>query len=311
MRHQGKVKNISTEQNSGFITPENGDKDIYFIAAEVREGIESLQPGYLVSFTINTNENNFLFANKIELVYKRGKVNNINDKKRGSIYSDDGEVYSFIGKEVKDSLKVGDRVTFSIGISKSNKKYANQVSKLETQEISASDPVSTKSGSPTCSDIKNGAIAQFEKILEITDPDEFEDAVYLLLNALGIKSLYQYDRKNQAGKADGFFTLAPLSVIYDCTLRDDYEEFKKQQYENFVGIVKKSEVTIESDSITISNTIKQVWIVTKGKTRLIKDIDDIKVKEVAVIDLIELLKMRFETVMKDSDLAMKLLTLDE
>ncbi len=324
MRHQGKVKKIK-DKKSGFITPENGDKDIYFVADQVKEGMDSLKPGYLVSFSINTRENNFIFANEIELVYKNGKVKKIEVQKGGSIDSDDGEKYSFIAKEVKGDgitfLKEGDSVEFSIGIGRYNKKYANQVRKLEIQEISASDGVSKNSGIPTCSEIKNGAIAEFEKIQEITDPYEFEDAVFLLLKALGINSLYQYDpRKLQAGKPDGFFTIGYLAAIYDCTLRQKFEEHKGQQIDNFVGCLEKSEVSVEVRSPTGKTTPKmvkvarhkQVWIITKGKTRVIKDVNNIKVKEVAVVDLIQLLKMRFDVdVMEENDLAKKLEAIDE
>jgi cold shock CspA family protein len=79
----------------------------------------------------------------------------------------------------------------------------------------------------------------------LSDPAEFEDYTFMILRLLGIHSLYQYDKKNQAGRADGFFIIGSLAVMYDCTLRNTFEEHKKEQIENYVNKLKNSQITID------------------------------------------------------------------
>ncbi|WP_228038268.1 hypothetical protein [Nostoc sp. LEGE 12450] len=67
----------------------------------------------------------------------------------------------------------------------------------------------------------------------------------MVLRLLGIHNLYQYDKKNQAGRADGFFIIGSLAVMYDCTLRRNFDEHKKEQIENYVNKLKNSQMTID------------------------------------------------------------------
>ncbi|MBD2098833.1 hypothetical protein H6F90_27610 [Trichocoleus sp. FACHB-591] len=131
---------------------------------------------------------------------------------------------------------------------------------------------------------------------EINDSGEFEDAVFSLLRLLGIHSVYQYDRKTQAGKADGFFIVENLAVMYDCTLRDSFEEYKKDQIENYINkLSNKAQLTIEtrkadgghgSKTLQILGKSRHVWIVTRGVSRELLVFNDIRVKEIAIKDLI-------------------------
>ncbi|MEP0871800.1 hypothetical protein NDA01_18460 [Trichocoleus desertorum AS-A10] len=135
-----------------------------------------------------------------------------------------------------------------------------------------------------------------KSIEKINDSGNFEDAVFSLLRLLGIHSVYQYSRDAQAGKADGFFILENLAVMYDCTLRNPFEEYKKDQIENYIHkLSNKSQLTIEtrkadggrgSKTLQIQGKSRQVWIITKGNTRELLVYDSIKVKEVAIKDLI-------------------------
>lgn len=135
-----------------------------------------------------------------------------------------------------------------------------------------------------------------KSIEKINDSGDFEDAVFSLLRLLGIHSVYQYSRNAQAGKADGFFILENLAVMYDCTLRHPFEEYKKDQIENYIHkLSNKSQLTIEtrkadgglgSKTLQIQGKSRQVWIITKGNTRELLVYDSIKVKEVAIKDLI-------------------------
>lgn len=152
----------------------------------------------------------------------------------------------------------------------------------------------------------------FRLIEQINSSDEFEDAVFSLLRLIGIHAVYQYSREAQAGRADGFFILENLAVMYDCTLRDSFEEYKKDQIENYINkLSNKSQLTIEtrradggrgSKTLQIQGKSRQVWIVTRGYTREILDFDGIKVKEIAVKDLIAIAIKRCKQLSYDADI---------
>lgn len=52
---------------------------------------------------------------------------------------------------------------------------------------------------------------------------------------IGLNKIFQFDRDNQAGKADGFFIIENLAVMYDCTLQKNFESFKEEQIENYIN----------------------------------------------------------------------------
>jgi hypothetical protein len=54
------------------------------------------------------------------------------------------------------------------------------------------------------------------------------------------------------------------------------------------------------------NHHKQVWIVTQGKTRRIKVVNNIEVKEVAVQDIMNVYRERLTTTMSNQALEMRL-----
>ena len=152
---------------------------------------------------------------------------------------------------------------------------------------------------------------------------EFEDISFLVLKLLGLHNIFQYDRSNQAGKPDGFFAIRDLAVLYDCTLHDVFFEYKEEQINNFVGRIRDtSEITInigKPDGSTYLKTFgtsknddKQIWIITRGISKIISDIDDIKVKEVSVYDLLALLETRsYEAVFNQASLAQELSLIGE
>ena len=108
-----------------------------------------------------------------------------------------------------------------------------------------------------------GSLKSIEKI---NDSGDFEDAVFSLLRLLGIHSVYQYSRDAQAGKADGFFILENLAVMYDCTLRSPFEEYKKDQIENYIHkLSNKSQLTIETRKADGGRGSKTLQI--QGKSR--------------------------------------------
>ena len=99
--------------------------------------------------------------------------------------------------------------------------------------------------------------------------------------------------------------------MYDCTLRDSFEEYKKDQIENYINkLSNKAQLTIEtrradggrgSKTLQIQGKSRQVWIITKGNTRELLDFDGIKVKEVAIKDLITIALERCSELSYDAE----------
>jgi hypothetical protein len=139
----------------------------------------------------------------------------------------------------------------------------------------------------------------FSSLLNTQDHKEFEDLVFLLLKLIGIHELHKFERENQRGRADGFFVFNKLAVIYDCTLDTNFEESKAQQIENYCLQLKNNTRLSFKDreipsNITIQDKEKQVWIITRGSSRIIKRIDNIIVREVSVQDLINIYATRMK-----------------
>ena len=132
----------------------------------------------------------------------------------------------------------------------------------------------------------------FYTLSRTTSWEEFEGQVYLLLKLLGIHEVYRFER--QKGVADGFFKIGNLAVLYDCTLREGFEEDKRHQIENYCNVLKSGNIDLEAKTVNVVNCEKQVWIITRGTTRLLKKVDDIEVKEVSVDKLIELYTLRLK-----------------
>jgi len=133
----------------------------------------------------------------------------------------------------------------------------------------------------------NGTINKIVELLssagKTNNSDTFEDIVFLLFKIIGIHSVFRFDRRNQAGKADGFFIIENLAVMYNCTLRTEYADFKQEQIENYIAkLSNKSQLTIDiqrTDGGSIPKTLKisgknmQVWIITQGVSRELEDND--------------------------------------
>lgn len=343
-RLRGRVQNIFIDRKFGFIRPDDNSDNLCFVAKEVEGGkFEDLKPGNLVNFTVGISKDSRRFANEVVLVNQedsdtssvseirfQGHIKTIlSDKPAGYItLNDNSEDLYFVAKEVDgngfETLKMGDSVTFTIGTSRDGRKFANKIKIIHdssTVEKKPSSPVSL-STPVSCNELKKQVIEQFKRILLTTDKDEFEDLIFLLLRTLGIHSLYQYDKRNQAGRADGFFIISNLAVMYDCTLRQPFEDYKRDQIENYVNKLEQTQLTFDlrsSDGATktkktvnINGKTKQVWIITKGKTREILDYSRIKIKEISVNDLIWQLQIKLnKDVIEEDDLALNLSGIDK
>jgi len=135
----------------------------------------------------------------------------------------------------------------------------------------------------------------FTELKMTNDWRKFEEYTYYLIRCLGIHNSHRFGFKKQKGKADGFFKFRNFAVLYDCTLDSRYEESKKIQIENFCDQMKKGIIEYNRKRINISNCNKNIWIITRTKnTRLIKEIDEIDVKEVSIEKIIELYRKRIK-----------------
>ncbi|AFZ09337.1 Cold-shock protein DNA-binding protein [Oscillatoria nigro-viridis PCC 7112] len=338
-RFQGRVAKILSYKRAGFISPDDKNERLYFVASEVKnDKFDTMKQGDIVTFTIGKGkEGTLLFANQVELIIEgehrysatqtrfHGHVKIIFTNKRSGYITLDGSTKDlyFIAKEVEDNkvetLKVGDAVTFTIGESEDGRRFANRIQLIDVDPIDQNEAPAELLPSPiTCDELKHQIIEQFKRIVHTTSSSEFEDLTFLLLKNLGIHYLYQYDKRNQAGRADGFFIIGNLAVMYDCTLRDGFEEYKKDQIENYINKLEQAQLTFNiraSDGVQKKKTLridgksKQVWIITLGQTREISDYGNIKVKEVSINHLIWLLQERLNRdVIEEDDLALNLLS---
>jgi hypothetical protein len=140
----------------------------------------------------------------------------------------------------------------------------------------------------------------FYSLLRTRDWEEFENYTFWLLKIIGINNIYKFEK--QKGRADGFFIFRNLAVIYDCTLDIKFEETKNQQIENYCAQLKSGRLEYEKVSYDINQCQKQVWIITKGTSKIIKQIDDIVVKEVSIQDLIKIYRKRMNENINEKEL---------
>lgn len=99
--------------------------------------------------------------------------------------------------------------------------------------------------------------------------------------------------------------------MYDCTLRSDYYEFKRAQIENYANrLATDARLKLELrrvdggtswKSINVTGKTRQVWIITRGQSRELETIDEVKVKEVAISDLLAILHKRLTSATFECD----------
>ncbi len=212
---------------------------------------------------------------------------------------DDGNDYYFKKSDLNDlpltEVSIGQNVEFDP--QEKNGKRAAKAIKI----LAASESISENEYKFTFEQFENNLISHAKKIKEINNCDDFEDAVYLLLKLLGIHKVFQFERQNQAGKADGFFIIENMAVMYDCTLQSDFKEFKEEQIENYINkLSQKSQITfnvqkldgsVAPKTLQIQGKTKQVWIITKGESQELRDFDSIKIKEISIHDLLSVAEL--------------------
>jgi len=166
--------------------------------------------------------------------------------------------------------------------------------------------LSTSTGSPSVPTRPELVPALFDRLQITKDPDEFEELAYRAIRLLGIHRSYRFEKDDQAGKADGFFKFQNLAVIYDCTLRENFETHKRQQLQNYANQLLSGEVAIPPDTFErVCSQQKQVWVVTRGRSRVlyhISDVGSVTVKEVSVSELKKIFLERLLATMTEDDL---------
>ena len=125
----------------------------------------------------------------------------------------------------------------------------------------------------------------------------FEKCCFCLLRLIGIHDMHKFPQSDNRGKADGFFKFitqsAALSVLYDATLGTDFYAQKETQIDNYINQLKGEKIRIGSQSYSIKETTRQVWIITRGNgVHTIRTEDNIKVKEIPYTKLIEVYNQR-------------------
>lgn len=160
-------------------------------------------------------------------------------------------------------------------------------------------------GNPTDSEL---VPTFFQRVTITHNWQEFEEYTHYVLKLLGIQTVYHFLGERQAGRADGFFKLGNLAVIYDCTLdKGDIEKNKSDQITNYCNRLQQGSITI-SDTTTeeFHQYHKQVWIITQKDTRQIRNINGIVVKEICINDLMNLYRERLTSSMNEQLLEMRL-----
>lgn len=215
--------------------------------------------------------------------------------------TDSGKDYWFKKDDINlpiNAIAIGYRVEFT-PVEEGGKRYATKVRLLKEEPAQRS---SLPGPSVSLADYTQNLVNAVNQINQVTECADFEDTVFTLLKLLGIHKIFQFNRNDQAGKADGFFMLENLAVMYDCTLQRDFESFKEEQIENYTNkLNQKSQITfdikkidggIAPKTIQITGKTKQVWIITKGESKEIRDFDSIKIKEISIYDLLAIFAKR-------------------
>lgn len=231
---------------------------------------------------------------------------------------DDKNDYYFAKKDINnlpiEELKIGTKVSFTANEKDTGKRYATDIKLIDERKIKENIDVSDANSFPDKMDAKTYQallIHSVRQIENITDPIAFEDSVFNLLKIIGLNKIFQFDRENQAGKADGFFIIENLAVMYDCTLKSDYEAFKEEQIENYINQLnhkahltfntKKMDGPTTPKTIPLTGKSKQVWIITKGESKEISDYDNVKVKEISIHDLCKIFQKRLHDITYDNE----------
>ena len=279
----GVIKNLNEEKKYGFIDDGKEEKgDFIFGKSNLAEGLkfDDLKVGDYVYFVSNKKDNK-KYANSIILVPNdkenlKGKIKEANKVDRN------GKRYKHI---------------FSENLGKSLILYSNfSINYLDGLSFDALTNGQDIFFKLKVIRSKNGYIFSVTEISKNNRTETTKVFVNNLIeNLLGVEELYQYPRDKQAGRADGIIKAVGLDILYDCTLREDFENYKEMQIDNYVRQINQNTIKVEKVSVSLGSPKKQVWIITKGEkseTRSLEEKEKVKIKEINIEDLIELLSLK-------------------
>lgn len=299
------IKFLNTDKRNGYIKKldNNAENDFFFVEKELLNiTFEQLKEGVEVQFEPNGN-----FANKIEILKPErsvisSKIKKLYAEKRtgfiSKINQNAKKDFVFAEKELLnikfEQLKEGMDVQFE-----PNGDFANKINVINNKPamVEAKQAVSDNLQRQVVNSISEAIETIISSIREnanlITDPYIFEDYTNIILKML-VTEIYPIPQQNQAGMFDGLFKIKNLEVIYDCTLSSNYEDYKREQIHNYAAKLEQTSLTVNGKEISLSkNSDKQIWIITKGSTKKIKEINDIRVKEVDIHSLINEIEKKF------------------
>lgn len=299
------IKFLNTDKRNGYIKKldNNAENDFFFVEKELLNiTFEQLKEGVEVQFEPNGN-----FANKIEILKPErsvisSKIKKLDAEKRtgfiSKINQNAKKDFVFAEKELLnikfEQLKEGMDVQFE-----PNGDFANKINVINNKPamVEAKQAVSDNLQRQVVNSISEAIETIISSMREnanlITDPYIFEDYTNIILKML-VTEIYPIPQQNQAGMFDGLFKIKNLEVIYDCTLSSNYEDYKREQIHNYAAKLEQTSLTVNGKEISLSkNSDKQIWIITKGSTKKIKEINDIRVKEVDIHSLINEIEKKF------------------
>lgn len=313
MKQISKIKSLNHEKRTGFIHKINeaDERDFVFIEKElVNLKFEDLREDMEVQFEVHG-----YFANKVSLpiINQTGQlvqsqIKYLNAEKRSGfickLHEHDEKDFLFIEKELLnlkfEDLKIGMMVQFE-----PNGLFANQIQVVckSDEEINEVDKnIIEKNHIPE--DNFPNIIQSIIQVMKqnaqnVNDPFVFEDYAHTILKML-VPEVYTSPRDKQAGLFDGLFKYKNLEVIYDCTLSKNFKEYKENQIANYINQIQQQSITINKERIGLNtNSTKQIWIITKGKTELFqthRGTTDIRIKEVNIFSLIDLLNKKLANI---------------
>ena len=283
------IKFLNTDKRNGYIKKldNNAENDFFFVEKELLNiTFEQLKEGVEVQFEPNGN-----FANKIEILKPErsvisSKIKKLDAEKRtgfiSKINQNAKKDFVFAEKELLnikfEQLKEGMDVQFE-----PNGDFANKINVINNKPamVEAKQAVSDNLQRQVVNSISEAIETIISSIREnanlITDPYIFEDYTNIILKML-VTEIYPIPQQNQAGMFDGLFKIKNLEVIYDCTLSSNYEDYKREQIHNYAAKLEQTSLTVNGKEISLSkNSDKQIWIITKGSTKKIKEINSITI----------------------------------
>jgi len=147
----------------------------------------------------------------------------------------------------------------------------------------------------------------FGELLSTANWETFERQTYYLIRCMGLHTTHAFRMREQKGRADGFFKLGNLAVLYDCTLERNFEKSKSAQIENYCQQLKKGTIEYDDKRIDIQNCKKSVWVIMQeGERRILKEIDKIQIKAVSIREMIRIYRKRIVEDMDEIELEKEL-----